>query len=97
MLGTTEEDRQRPKGNGGDGSKAPSFKAKWWPITESQIRYGVSPSTTRRLVGEQLVEARKVGTRTLINDDSMGSYIAAQPRPSIKPDDRSAKLARRAA
>ena len=36
-----------------------------------QFRYGVSPATTRRFVAEQLVLARKVGSRTLINDESM--------------------------
>jgi hypothetical protein len=97
MLGMTDEDRQRLKGNGGGGREAPVIKAKWWPITESRPRYGVSPSTTRRLVGEELVEARKIGTRMLINDDSMGRYMNSQPRPCIKRDDRSAKLARRAA
>ena len=62
-----------------------------------QARYGVSPSTTRRLVGEQLVEARKAGSRLLINDDSMDRYLASLPRAVIKRDNRSAKLAGRAA
>jgi hypothetical protein len=69
--------------------------ARWWPITESQSRYGVSPSTTRRLVAEGLIEARKVGARTLIDDISMDRYVVNQPRHSIRPDVRSAKLARR--
>jgi hypothetical protein len=97
MLGLTAEDRKRLKGNTGGGSEAPGIAAKWWPIGESDLRYGISSSTTRRFVAEGLVEARKVGSRTLVNDDSMGRCMAAQPPAVIKPDDRSAKLARRAA
>lgn len=97
MLGMTDEDRKRLKGSGGGGSEAPGIAAKWWPIAELQFRYGVSPATTRRFVAEQLVLARKVGSRTLINDESMDRCIAAQPPAVIKPDDRSAKLARRTA
>jgi hypothetical protein len=97
MLGMTDEDRKRLKGGGGGGSEAQGIAAKWWPISESQSRYGISPSTMRRLVAERLVEARKVGTRTLVNDDSADRYMAAQPPAVIAPDDRSAKLARRAA
>jgi hypothetical protein len=97
MLGMTDEDRKRLEGSGGGGSEDSGIAAKWWPISESQSRYGISPSTMRRLVAERLVEARKVGTRTLVNDDSADRCMAAQPRAVIKPDDRSAKLARRAA
>lgn len=68
----------------------------WWPIAQSKRRYGFSRSTTNRLVAEQLVEARKLGSLTLINDGSMRRYMASLPRAVIKPDDRSAKLARRA-
>lgn len=94
MLGM-DEDRKRLRGSGG-GNEAPSIHAKWWHITESPLRYGVSQSTTRRFIAEGLVDARKVGSRTIINDDSMNRCIAAQPRAVIKRDDRSAKLARRA-
>lgn len=94
-MGMTEEDRKRLKGSGG-GNEAPSVHAKWWPITESPLRYGISTSTTRRFIAEGIVDARKVGSRTIINDDSMDRCIATQPRAVIKPDRRSAKLARRA-
>jgi hypothetical protein len=98
MLGMTAEDRRRLKGGGGGDSAAQGLiQAKWWPISESQLRYGISPSTMRRLVAERLVEARKVGTRMLVNDDSADRYMAAQPPAVITPDDRSARLARRAA
>jgi hypothetical protein len=98
MLGMTEEDRKRLlRGNSGGGSETTGIAAKWWPIGESDLRYGVSPSTMRRFVAEGLVEARKAGSRTLVNDDSAGRCIAALPPAVIKPDDRSAKLARRVA
>jgi hypothetical protein len=96
MLGLTYEDRKRLRGSGGGGREAPGIVATWWPITESQARKGISPSTMRRFIAEGLVEARKVGSRTLVNDDSADRCIAAQPPAVIKPDDRSAKLARRA-
>jgi len=74
-----------------------SITAGWWPIRESKVRYGFSTSTSYRLVAEQLIEARKVGSRTLINDDSVRRYMAGLPRPEIKSDDRAVKLAERAA
>jgi hypothetical protein len=73
MPGMIDESRKR-------GSEPSHIAAKWWPITESQPRCGVSPSTMRRFVAEGLVEARKVGSRTLVNDDSADRCIAAQPR-----------------
>jgi hypothetical protein len=96
MLGMTDEDRKRLKGSGG-GSEAPGIAAKWWPISESPSRYGISQSTMRRFIAEGLVEARKVGPRVLVNDDSADRCIATQPRVVIRPDDRSARLANRAA
>jgi hypothetical protein len=92
MLGMIDEDRKRLRGSGG-GNGAPA--AKWWPIGESDLRYGISQSTVRRLVAEQVVIARKIGSRMIINDRSMEHYVISLPRAVIKPDDRSAKLARR--
>jgi hypothetical protein len=68
--------------------------AEWWPIGQSKRRYGFSRSTTNRLVAEELVEARKLGSLTLINDGSVRRYMASLPRASIKRDGRSARLAR---
>jgi hypothetical protein len=76
---------------------SPGIAAEWWPVTESQARYGISPSTVRRLVAEERVEAVKCGAKVLINDGSMNHYVAGLPRAVIKRDDRSAKLAGRAA
>ena len=95
MPGMSEEARKSLRGSGEN--EPSNIAAKWWPITESQARYGVSPSTARRLVANGQVDARKVGTRMLINDASMDRCMSAQPRPSIKADDRSAKLAHAAA
>jgi excisionase family DNA binding protein len=67
--------------------------SRWWPLTQSQARYGISRSTIYRLIAEHLIEARKVGKLVLVNDDSMDRYIASQPMATIKSDDRSAKLA----
>lgn len=70
--------------------------SEWWPIAESKRRRGISRSTMNRLVAERLIEARKLGSRTLINDASVDRYMAGLPRAVIKPDDRSARLAGRA-
>lgn len=67
--------------------------ARWWSVVQAQARYGISPSTVRRLVAEQLVEGRKLGSKLLISDDSMHRYLTDLPLPSIKVDDRSRALA----
>jgi hypothetical protein len=71
--------------------------AEWRPRTEVKARYGFSNSTCNRLIAEQLIEARKLGGLVLVNIPSVERYLGGLPRPSIKPDDRSAKLARHAA
>ena len=71
--------------------------AEWRPRAVLQSRYGFSRTTGNRLIAEQLIEARKLGGRVLVNIPSVERYMAGLPRPSIKPDDRSAKLANRAA
>jgi hypothetical protein len=75
----------------------PSVTPEWRPIAELKARFGFSRTTCNRLIAEQLVEARKLGGRTLVNIPSVHRYMASLPRPVIKRDDRSAKLARRAA
>jgi hypothetical protein len=72
-------------------------EAEWRPKAEVKARYGFSNSTCNRLIAAQLVEARKLGGLVLVNIPSVERYMAGLPRPCIKPDDRSAKLARRAA
>jgi hypothetical protein len=71
--------------------------AEWRPIAELRARFGFSRTTCNRLIAEQLVEARKLGGRTLVNIASVHRYMASLPRAVIKPDTRSAKLANRAA
>jgi hypothetical protein len=66
--------------------------AEWVPIAGLEARFGFSKSTSYRLVAEELVEARKVGGKTLVNLASVRRYIANQPPPNIKADERSAKL-----
>jgi hypothetical protein len=67
-------------------------KADWFPLTQIQTRYGISRSTANRLIAEQLIEARKVGSLVLVNGISLDRYISSQPLARIKPDDRSSKL-----
>jgi hypothetical protein len=67
--------------------------AEWVPIAGLEPRFGFSKSTCYRLVAEELVEARKVGGKTIVNLASVRRYIANQPQPAIKADERSAKLA----
>ena len=67
--------------------------AEWVPIAGLEPRFGFSKSTCYRLVAEELVEARKVGGKTIVSLASVRRYIADQPQPAIKADERSAKLA----
>jgi hypothetical protein len=67
--------------------------AEWVPIAGLEARFGFSKSTSYRLVAEELVEARKVGARTLVNLTNVRRYLANQPLPNIKADERSARLA----
>lgn len=69
--------------------------AEWVPIAGLELRFGLSKSTTYRLVAEELVEARKVGGKTIVNLASVRRFIANQPLPNIKTDDRSQRLAGR--
>lgn len=71
--------------------------AEWVPIAGLELRFGLSRSTSYRLVAEELVDARKVGGKTIVSVASVRRFIGNQPQPAIKTDDRSAKLARRAA
>jgi hypothetical protein len=41
--------------------------AEWVPVDGLEPRFGLSKSTSYRLVAEELIEARKVGARTLVN------------------------------
>jgi hypothetical protein len=66
--------------------------AEWVAVDGLEARFGFSKSTAYRLVAEELVEARKVGAKTLVNLDSVRRYLANQPLPNIKADDRSARL-----
>jgi hypothetical protein len=66
--------------------------AEWVSIDGLEARFGFSKSTSYRLVAEELVEARKVGARTIVNLASVRRYLANQPLPNIKSDARSAKL-----
>ena len=93
----TESDRWRLKGNGGGGSEAGGVDAEYCPLAELDSRFGISRTTANRLIAEQLIDARKLGSSTLVNVPSVRRYLAGLPRAAIKPDDRSAKLANRAA
>lgn len=66
--------------------------AEWASIASLETRFDISKSTGYRLVAEEQIEARKVGGKTLVNLASVRRYIANQPPPNIKADDRSAKL-----
>jgi hypothetical protein len=66
--------------------------AEWVPIAGLTPRFGWSNSTSYRLVAQELVEARKVGGKTLVNLASVRRYLANQPLPNIKADERSAAL-----
>jgi hypothetical protein len=67
--------------------------AEWTPIAGLEVRFGFSKSTSYRLVAEELVEARKVGGKTIVSLASVRRFIANQPLPAIKADERSAKPA----
>lgn len=97
MLGMTEEDRKRLKGGSGGVSKTPSIDAEYCPLAELDPRFGISRTTGNRLIAEELIDAIKLGTSVLVNVPSVRRYLAGLPRPSIRTDDRSARLARRAA
>jgi hypothetical protein len=72
--------------------------AEWRPRAAVKARFGFGNSTLNRLIAAQLVDARKLGGGlVLVNIPSVERYVAGLPRPSIRQDDRSAKLARRAA
>jgi hypothetical protein len=71
--------------------------AEWRPRAAVRARFGIGNSTLNRLMAARLIDARKLGGLVLVNIPSVERYMAGLPRPSIKPDDRSVKLARRAA
>jgi hypothetical protein len=88
MLAMTAEDRKRLKNSGGGG-----VDAEYCPLAELDPRFGISRTTGNRLIAERLIDARKLGSSVLVNVASVRRYLAGLPRPSIRTDDRSARLA----
>jgi hypothetical protein len=58
--------------------------AEWVPIGGLKPRFGWSDATSHRLVAQELVEARKVGGKTLVNLASVRRFLADQPLPNLK-------------
>jgi hypothetical protein len=69
-----------------------SADAEWVSYAELRSRFGLSRQMTNRLIAANLIEARKVGVRTLINIPSVRHRLNHQPRPTIKADDRVQRL-----
>jgi hypothetical protein len=67
--------------------------AEWLPVSAMETWFGFSKSTTYRLLAQGLIEGRKLGSRTLINVASVRRRLACQPRPLVKADASSARLA----
>jgi excisionase family DNA binding protein len=67
-------------------------RVEYCKIDEIERRFGISRSTIYRLVGQRVIIAVKVGSRTLIDIHSMRRYFAKLQRAEIAPDDRGAKL-----
>ena len=66
-------------------------------IADLRTRYGIRRSTAYRLIAAGLIEARKVGSLTLIDLASVRRFLAAQPLVTVKLDARAEKLATRQA
>jgi hypothetical protein len=69
-----------------------SADVEWVSYAELRSRFGLSRQMTNRLIAANLIEARKVGVRTLINVASVRHRLNYQPRPAIKVDDRAKRL-----
>jgi hypothetical protein len=67
--------------------------AEWTTFIGLRAGFGISRATANRLIAADLIDARKLGARTLINIPSVRRHLARQPRPVIKPDDRAQRLA----
>jgi hypothetical protein len=50
--------------------------AEWVAIGDLETRFGISKSTGHRLVAEELVEARKIGARTVVNGQSRSARFS---------------------
>jgi hypothetical protein len=49
--------------------------AEWVAIADLEPRFGLSKSTSYRLVAEELVEVRKVGAKTIVNLGSVNNRV----------------------
>jgi excisionase family DNA binding protein len=65
----------------------------WITFSGLRMQFGISRSTGNRLIAAGLIDARKVGRRVLINTHSVRQHLNRLPRPTIKPDDKSDRLA----
>lgn len=54
-------------------------------IPDVTLRFGLSRSRIYRLLGQDEIEAIKVGFRTLISVASVRAYLARQPAARIRP------------
>ena len=71
-----------------DSSPAPE----WITFRRLRTQFGISRSTGNRLIAAQLIDARKVARRVLINAPSVRQHLVCLPRPAIKSDDKSDRL-----
>jgi hypothetical protein len=63
----------------------PDLQPEYGRIPEACRRYGLSRSRLYLLAGEGEVRFIKVGTATLVDLNSMRSYLASRPPASIRP------------
>jgi hypothetical protein len=68
-------------------------EAEWVTFSKLRAQFGISRATTSRLIAANLIDARKMGRRVLINVPSVREHLNRLPRPAIAPDDRSDRLA----
>jgi hypothetical protein len=66
--------------------------AEWAPTKDLKARFGFSDDITRRLIAKDLIVARKVGPRTLVNLASVRRFLEDQPLPSLTAEERAARL-----
>jgi excisionase family DNA binding protein len=53
------------------------------PVPSACRELGIKSSKLYQLIGKGELRAKKIGSRTVILDESIREYLAAQPEPNI--------------
>lgn len=53
------------------------------PITDAAHMLGIKTSKTYELIAEGKIRAKKIGSRTVVLDESLREYLASQPDAQV--------------